>query len=533
MLCAAFALFLTGPGLAQTAPAGEDLFTETLDVTAVDVEVVVTDKKGNPVPGLKAADFRLLVDGKPAAIEYFAEVRDGAVPAAPPPAEPGAAPVPVPEETAPGQEVPRSYLVFIDEYFTPPTMRNEALHGLAREISTLRPVDRMAVVAFNGRKLKILAPWTSPGESLQKMLETLAKERASLAASPFSIADLEPSANQLIEQYSNALDSAGASGSLINGSATEMLMADLVNRSIDAASYTLRGFAAVPGRKLLVLLSGGWAYDLRVKKKTLDQRERLRPLIDTCNLLGYTVYPIHLAQGGANLPSAGGRAISASAGIGPVTGGTGSPTQNSLIATAEETGGKMLLPGRNRHLSRIIEDTRSYYWLGLTHAGDQRRHDLKVEITRPGLQVRSRSSFLPLARPARTAMDMERALLTGDTSGLRDLDVTVGALEPKGKDIAEVAVSLRIPAADLTFAQREGRTFTRLELRTAALDSDGQRSDVPLIPIDIERGEAPGPGSFIRYDTRVQVRRMSQDLLLLVYDTLGGKSFAKKVRLTP
>ncbi|HEX2642404.1 MAG TPA: VWA domain-containing protein, partial [Thermoanaerobaculia bacterium] len=368
------------PGRAQTAPAppaGEDLFTETLDITAVDVEVVVTDRRGHPVPGLKASDFRLLVDGKPMPIDSFAEVRDGVVPAALPP-ETGAQPVPVPQEAVPGQEVPHSYLVFIDEFFTPPVMRNEALHGLAREIPTLRPVDRIAVVAFDGRKIKVLAPWTSPGETIQKLLEKLSQEKASLAATPYSIADLEPSANQLIEQYNNALDSAGGTGSLVDEFATEMLTPKLIERSIDAATKTLRGFAAVPGRKLLVLLSGGWAYDVRAKKRTLDQRERLRPLIDACNLLGYTVYPIHLAQDGpVNLPRAGSGAATASAGIGNVTGYVGSSTQNSLIATAEETGGKILLPGRNRHLSRIAEDIRSYYWLGLTHAGDQRRHGLK------------------------------------------------------------------------------------------------------------------------------------------------------------
>ncbi len=42
-----------------------DLFTDVIDVRVVNVEIVVTDKKGNRIQGLAPSDFELLVDGEP------------------------------------------------------------------------------------------------------------------------------------------------------------------------------------------------------------------------------------------------------------------------------------------------------------------------------------------------------------------------------------------------------------------------------------------------------------------------------------
>ena len=55
----------------------QSVFGETIDVRVVNVEVVVTDKDGVRVTGLKPADFRLLVEGKEVPIDYFTEVRGG------------------------------------------------------------------------------------------------------------------------------------------------------------------------------------------------------------------------------------------------------------------------------------------------------------------------------------------------------------------------------------------------------------------------------------------------------------------------
>src|SRR5439155_21958734 len=48
--------------------------TETIDVKVINVDVVVTDKKGNSIPGLTKDDFELFENGQPKLITNFYEV---------------------------------------------------------------------------------------------------------------------------------------------------------------------------------------------------------------------------------------------------------------------------------------------------------------------------------------------------------------------------------------------------------------------------------------------------------------------------
>ena len=62
---------------------------------------------------------------------------------------------------------------------------------------------------------------------------------------------------------------------------------------------------------------------------------------------------------------------------------------------ARATGGHVVIPASNAVFRDVVADTASYYWLGFTPAwkADDRRHQVTVEIRRPGLPVRSRSGF--------------------------------------------------------------------------------------------------------------------------------------------
>ena len=585
LLAAAFVLGRAGAGSAQlplTPPADPvvqdvlDTFSDSLDVQGVNVEVVVTDRKGNRVDGLTAADFRLRVDGREIPLEYFAEIRGGAAvpPAAADTAETAgtAASLPAPPPALEGGEaIGNSYLIFVDELFSPFRLRNEALKALSREVATLRPQDRMALVSFDGRRIKVLSPWTAPGEPLRVLLEALGHQKGGLAATRLTFRDLDPAADTLLSLYEHNAERAFETQSIgpggqdfdvqsvtsvlpdgdaapQTGSMTDVTMArrelQLIQKSVAAASAALRAFSAAPGRKVMLLLSGGWRYDQTGANAASwrqvsnfmglrDGIDLLRPLADTGNLLGFTVYPVHLSEGPGVLPHAGDRGPSAGSGAAAARQISYAISQGSLVFSAEETGGKILLPGRNRHLAKVVEDTSSYYWLGFTHSGDDRRHDLKVELRRPGLKVRSRSSFVPLSREARVAMEVESALLTGEAPGTERLGVSLGEVRRLGNQRMELPVTLRIPADQLALVPQSGRHVGRLELRIGSLDAAGDRSDVPVLPIPIAEDEAPQPGSFIRYDTTLRLRDSPQDLQLIVYDLVGGKSFAERVKVAP
>jgi hypothetical protein len=70
-------VFAAGASLA--AQEKPPTFTEKVEVRVMDLDVVVTDKEGRPVPDLKREDFTVLLGGKPVAVDYFARVAEGTI----------------------------------------------------------------------------------------------------------------------------------------------------------------------------------------------------------------------------------------------------------------------------------------------------------------------------------------------------------------------------------------------------------------------------------------------------------------------
>jgi hypothetical protein len=150
-------------------------FGETVDVRVINIEVVVTDAGGQRVPGLGPDDLRLLVDGKPASIEYFTEIRNAAAVFADGQIE-GAGPPPPAALPADAEEaMPTNILVFVDEVFPEPLDRNRALRGLEGALDGLGPADQVAVVAYAGDRLELLSDWTGSETALRSVLSNAAK----------------------------------------------------------------------------------------------------------------------------------------------------------------------------------------------------------------------------------------------------------------------------------------------------------------------------------------------------------------------
>src|SRR5687767_12524418 len=104
----AVALLFSSTLAAQQRPPA---IGETIEVSIANVEVIVTDRAGNRVHGLKADDFEIRQDGKPQRITNFAEYRDsGSVPAIRTATEAAQQPA---EQAAPIRE-PRTIVLFVE-----------------------------------------------------------------------------------------------------------------------------------------------------------------------------------------------------------------------------------------------------------------------------------------------------------------------------------------------------------------------------------------------------------------------------------
>lgn len=539
---------VAGPLLAQSAPPPAASFGETLEVRVVNIEVVVVDRQGNRVSNLAPSDFKLLVDGKPTPIEYFTEVRGGEA-VATTSAAGASAPQNVPA-LAPGNPVGTSYLVFIDDLFALERDRNRALDALRRDVAQLGPEDRMAIVAYDGKRLDMLSNWSQSIASLEHAMQK-AEQRPAHGLQRLSELRTNDRDRELQRR------GMGFGGPFANREVVTQL--DLVERayadqlaeqaqgSVGAAVATLRSFAQPPGRKVMLLLSGGWPYmpaeyainDFRrpVIDNGIPGGETLyRPLADTANLLGYTVYPV-------DVPGLQGSSADAEQEA-PVE--TGAPlfgaasreqeTETTLRYIAQETGGEAMINGRRDvALARAQSDTRSYYWLGFTPSrhGDDKRSVIKVTVLKPGLKVRSRDSFLDLSKRREVTMAVESALLFGNPPTTRPLTVEVGKPAKAGIGNVKLPLTISIPLDAVTMLPVAGQYVADLELRVAALDDAGRHSDVPVLPFQITGKRPAVAGQQAKYETTLELRKTRQQIVVAVYDKASGALLSSTLEVAP
>ncbi|MEJ2086102.1 MAG: VWA domain-containing protein, partial [Acidobacteriota bacterium] len=404
---------VSGSASGQSDPAAlPGVFSEVLDVRVVNLEVVVTDKDGVPVRGLGPSAFRLKIDGEEVPIEYFSEIRSGVTA----PRKDGGDEIAVADlpALAPGEPVETSYLVFIDEFFAFERDRDIVVQSLIEQLPRLGPSDRMAIVAFNGKDLEMLTTWSQSVPTLERVLED-AMERPTYGLNRLA-EQRQFDFTDILQRLAGFQD--GVLITVDDYARTDLTpeerfylqqLSDNLQRSVTAAISTLRSFAMPPGRKVMLLYSGGWPFypavflDDYVSPIILatDIEEGsaiFRPLSDTANLLGYTLYPVDM-PGFADILSndTGGQSFTAGieardlvpdyAQVGTGIGGTSGnfrfkrqqEVQYTLTFLAEQTGGRAFIDAeRTEAFDGAVSDTRSYYWLGFTpqRDWDDTRHEV-------------------------------------------------------------------------------------------------------------------------------------------------------------
>ena len=537
MLVLALALVLAAPAVAAADDAPEAMpptpFGEVLDVRVVNVEVVVTDRLGRRVEGLSADDFRLLVDGEEVPVDYFSEVRDGRIADA----SEGAAAAPASLD----EEVPTQVLVFVDDAFAIARDRDRVLARLAADLGALGAGDRVAVVAFDGRRVDPLLDWSGDGEAIAEALAAAA-ERPAYGLRPVV----------------RSLDRTGFSSFTRGGGRTlgDLELDGELERLVSAGVAAMRSAGRPDGRRVMLLLSGGWPFfpfgafagggpDLTALRVRGD--EMFAPLVDAANLLGYTLYPVDVP----GLEPADTISAEHAQPRPADLYGIEEQSHDTLYHLARETGGRAMINGlRSDALPRMAADVASYYWLGFApdRRGDDRRHELRVEVRGRGLSVRARDSYFDLSRQAAQAMTLEGTLLfersdlgggaTGDTEGgtwsQGGLEVELGEARRTGRRVAQVPVRVSFPVAALEAVPvGEGGWRMSGELRVAALDGSSRLSRVPMVPISLDLAEPPAPGERVTWEGVLALRRVDQVVAVSLADPLSGRVLTSRLEASP
>ena len=144
---------------------------ESIEVRVTNVDVVVTDKKGNPIVGLTKDDFEIYENGKLQPITNFYEVR--------PPSVNTVAGMPAANEMAettlaPAEVRQRRIIFFIDNQSLEPLRRNEVFASIDKFFDKLfQPGDQAMVVTwYHG--LRMVSPFTDDAGRLHGALKKIA-----------------------------------------------------------------------------------------------------------------------------------------------------------------------------------------------------------------------------------------------------------------------------------------------------------------------------------------------------------------------
>lgn len=402
-------------GAAQEKPAATQPATDQpvfrAGINTVRVDVIVTDRQGNPVTDLTLEDFEITEDGKPQKAETFRLIKIDTV------TQPGYTSRAIrtrnDEESAAADENSRIFTFFLDDYH----VRKETSMSVKKPV-----VDFIANQLAPGDLVGVMYPLT-PVDAVvvnrnhQGVINTVEK----FVGRKY---DYEP-VNDVERGYVYKL----------NPQSIEMIRRQVSLTAIRGVCTKLG--ALREGRKSLVLISEGYTSLLppqlrsnlpgavappggvtrdpfAAENNIMEDRARfsadtdmmaeLRDVFDACNRNNTSIYAV-------DPRGLSGGEFDTSTNISMRTSQDYlNSSLNTLRELADNTDGRAIV-NRNdlaKAMTQIVRDQSAYYLVGYNSSPapmDGKFHEIRVRVKRPGVQVRARKGYW-----AYTADDVKRAL---------------------------------------------------------------------------------------------------------------------------
>jgi VWFA-related protein len=476
-----------------TRQVGGLRFFDVSEVTIVNVDVAVSDKKG-PVLDLKPEDFEVYQDGKLQAIANFAlytrQVSSAPTPV--PTAAPTAVPAtPTPEPAPPPKREPRFVTFYVDNENILPFNRNRVLTSVMQWVrGYLQPPDQAMVVSYQ-RSLKVLQPFTSDPDEVASALQVMKRYTggASDANSARSriedyIDDNANNANAMLaaldqtrsfarEQYNNLTFTLGALRELIG------MLSGLPGKK--AIIYVSDGLPMTPGLELYYAIQDQFNNPgVLSESRENDATDLFRSLVNTASSAGVTFYTIDSKGLESNLGMEAERRQPRSALTAAMITNN---YQDSLVFMAEQTGGIAILNANDptAGLEKIASDFGTYYSLGyrLIPSGQDRAHFIQVKVkNHPEYRLAYRQRFIEKSLPTRIGDRVVTGLAFDLEDNPLDIKLEAGDSAPADNNRWTLPVAVRVPIAKIALIPDGDDLVGHIMVYYAARDAEGKQSDL-------------------------------------------------------
>ena len=517
MLAAAVAGWVAASGAEAQPPSA----TFPSKIELITVDVVVVDKKGQPVPGLTRDDFVVEEDGQAQPIVSFEAVNTEAAPAEPT----VAAPSMVATNDDEPSRIGRAYALVVDDL----GLDLGAVTGARQAVKSflersVRGGDEILYATTSGDAwwsasmpegrddlLAIASRLRSRSSNVSQVFEYISESEAYLLGRSAPqigarIVARWKASNACMDRDPGCFPRILARAGQVNAERqirTQGILST-VRRAVDA-------LRPLRGRKSILLLSRGFIE---------DEDRRARDIAAASREANTAVYFVD-ARGlmvGPGIASAETSAPPAPADVGTMSFEETAVASQGSQALADETGGFSV---RNTNdlgagVERVAAESRVFYMLGFEappgkKPGEWRK--LRVEVKRAGLDVRARRGYtvraegtapdksVPAKEGTRTLPPaVESALDTAhDITGIPLRTVTY-VLEPRPKDTTHVLVAAEFDASDLTYEGSGKSRAARLEVTAAVTLRDTGKTlySDERVEVRAAAGEAPGWRSVAR-----------------------------------
>ena len=494
--------------------------SEVMEVSIVNLEVVVTDRQGNRVQGLTKDDFEIRESGKPQPITNFAEYRGAEGDAGRARVEGGAQPI--------AERPRRTLLIAIESQRLEPFRAKELFAGLGKFVDeVMGPGDQAMVLSLRPlAAMKVRQAMTADRAAIHAALAKVAKE---FGVEP---ADQADAARQEIAER-EALNEEDADRepvlTTVPGEVCAVQQLVEIRRKANAVGGLMGSMGALEGRKILLLATRRFGYNAGVECgveawefKTNRIREQL---IEAANANGFTIYSVNPVSD---------RPLAASAEQRTAVGNDWAVSQavllneaNSMTEIAEQTGGDMALgPDVVKLLPLIARDLDSYYSLGYRGDGKKldRTRNISVTVKRKDLRVRTRAQVVEKSDETRMKDRVVAALSYVADPGTITPAVKTGGVKKQSRNRYTLPITVEVPIGQL-ITVREGDAhrgafslFIGGGNREILFSDVTQRTQVLTIPeAELERAKQ----AHFTYNVDLTIDGKVNRIAVGVYDEVG------------
>jgi VWFA-related protein len=416
-----------------TPPArqqGEAEEVVRISTELVQTDVMVFDKEGKFVDGLKPEQFELKVDGRPQTISFFERIQAGAIDEdAQLAAARGGANRP---SSLPGAVQPldrgRTIFFFIDDLHLSPSSALRTRKTLLRFINEeIKQNDEAAITSATGQ-IGFLQQLTGDKVVLRAAVEritprlTSARDFENPPMSEVQAQAIELNDSQVTDFFvgealrENPRMGREAALNIVQARARNLMRqsSHITVGTLATLENIVRTSAPLPGRKIVFFISEGFLLDTRDS----DIRDRLRRITDAAARAGVVIYSMDARGLVTGMPEAGDRvAFDVSGQLSRVNASEVSSMQEPLRTLAADTGGRALLNTNalNLAFTRALKETSVYYLLAWrpdpegARGGDAKFRRIEVSLKdRAGLNVIVRRGFYTTPLPSGPARDKSK-----------------------------------------------------------------------------------------------------------------------------